>query len=95
MYFFTADSGGDNTPPMIMGCPADIVEFLPSGNFMMVSWTEPTATDNSGTANLEFQSFRPGTFFEVNQPAEVIYTFVDPSGNEATCSFTVSVRRRG
>ena len=60
----------------------------------MVSWTEPTAFDDSGTANLEFQSFRPGTFFEVNQPSEVIYTFVDPSGNEAICSFTVSVRRK-
>ena len=85
--------GEDNTPPTITGCPADIVEPIESGTFATVGWTEPTATDESGSATLEFQNKFPNSFFEVNQPEEVIYTFSDPSGNEASCTFTVSVIR--
>ncbi|XP_072046868.1 hyalin-like [Amphiura filiformis] len=59
----------------------------------MVEWDEPTATDDSGTAALDFQNYFPGSFFEVNRPVEIIYRFSDPFGNEATCTFTVSVTR--
>ncbi|XP_072013682.1 uncharacterized protein [Amphiura filiformis] len=83
----------DVTPPTIMGCPSDIIQNMPSGNFARVEWDEPTATDDSGTATLEFQNYFPGSFFEVNRPIEIIYTFQDPSGNEATCTFTVSITR--
>ncbi len=95
-FSFLPIAGGDTdtTPPTILGCPDDIVERLPSGNFIQVDWEEPTATDASGVANLEFQNFFPGTYFEVGRPQEVIYTFADASGNEATCRFQVSVIRK-
>ena len=56
-----------------------------------MEWTEPTAVDDSGTPILQFQSAFPRSYFEVNRPVDVLYSFSDPSGNEATCVFTVSV----
>ena len=83
----------DNTPPTI-NCPPDITRTLQSGTFARVDWTDPpTATDDSGIVILTSRSRGPG-FFEVNQPVQIMYTFSDPSGNEAVCSFTVTVIRK-
>ena len=84
--------GIDTTPPVIIGCPSEIIQNLPSGNFASVEWPEPTATDDSGIASLVSQSRRPG-YFELNQPVVVTYVFSDPAGNNATCVFTVNVIR--
>ena len=91
--FLASGAGGDRIPPTISGCPDDIIWTLPTGNFANVDWVEPTATDNSGVATLRSQTRRPGSFFQIKQPVDVIYTFEDSAGNVATCTFSVSVIR--
>ena len=56
---------------------------------MVATWTEPTATDNSGVAPTVTQSHQPGESFNVGT-TEVTYTFTDMAGNEAMCLFTIS-----
>ena len=57
---------------------------------MSVMWTEPTATDNSGMTPTVTQSHQPGDSFLVGT-TQVTYTFTDIAGNEAMCSFTVTI----
>ncbi|KAJ8041072.1 Hyalin [Holothuria leucospilota] len=80
----------DRTPPVVT-CPDDItrtIEILTGGT--TVSFTEATATDNSGTVTLASRSHAPGSFF-VTGSTTVTYTFVDPSGNSASCSFEITI----
>ena len=80
----------DNTPPTITPLN-DITRTIPIGTGgTTVSWTEPTATDDSGTATLQQRTNAPGSFFPVGT-TQVTYTFGDPSGNTASISFNVNV----
>ena len=80
----------DTTPPVI-ACTNNVNTNVNLGQAgTTVSWVEPTATDNSGTANLASQTHQPGTFFPLGTTT-VTYRFVDASGNSATCSFDVTV----
>ena len=54
-----------------------------------VSWTAPTATDNSGTQTLT-SDYNPGDSFPIGTTT-VTYTSTDAAGNTATCSFDVIV----
>ncbi|MCX6903730.1 MAG: HYR domain-containing protein [Verrucomicrobia bacterium] len=58
----------------------------------VVSWVEPTATDNStGTNAVMLRSTRmPGSRFALGTTL-VTYTATDPSGNRSKCSFSVTV----
>ena len=81
----------DTTPPVI-SVPSDTVTRevelgTPGTN---VFYTEPTASDISGTANLVSRTAQPGDFFPVGQTV-VTYTYQDPSGNPATATITVNV----
>ncbi|KAJ8039386.1 Hyalin [Holothuria leucospilota] len=79
----------DNMPPTLQ-CN-DITESAPGGSGgVSVNFTEPIATDNSGTVTLLFQSASPGDFF-MTGTTEVTYSYVDPSGNPAQCVFKVAV----
>ena len=55
-----------------------------------VSWTEPTVTDNSGTAVTVSSNFRSGETFILGT-TPVIYSAVDAHGNNATYTFDVIV----
>ncbi len=55
-----------------------------------VSWTEPTASDNSGVTPVVTQSHRPGQNFPIGT-TQVSYSFNDLAGNPAVCSFTVTI----
>ncbi|XP_070569407.1 uncharacterized protein [Ptychodera flava] len=55
-----------------------------------VSWEHPAAFDNSGKVMYD-ASAKPGDCFS-RGTSEVTYNFTDPSGNQATCSFNVTVR---
>ena len=57
----------------------------------MVYWTEPepSATDNSGVVTISSSAI-PGSLFYIGT-ANVTYTAVDPSGNIAEYTFTVTV----
>ena len=57
---------------------------------MIVIWTEPTATDNSGMTPNVLQTHLPGFMFPVGT-THITYTFLDAPGNVATCLFTVTI----
>ena len=81
---------GDTTPPTISGCPGTQTAVLSSGaSSIAVSWTEPTASDNSGVVNL-VGNYAPGSSFPLGTTT-VTYTATDGSGNQASCSFQVVV----
>ena len=85
---------GDTTPPVVTSCPNDITEsvpFLSTGT--TVTWTEPTAIDNSGAFDTS-QTRTSGSFFAVGE-SEVLYVFRDAAENEARCSFTVRIIQQG
>ena len=63
----------------------------PAGQMMaVVTWTPPSAVDDSGVIAAMFNNFNPGDVFPLGTN-EVIYTWVDPSGNVASCTFNVNV----
>ncbi len=79
----------DLTNPVISACPANITLYSGDGASVAVTWTAPTATDNSGivtliSTNESGELFSPGT-------VTVIYTATDEAGNFVTCSFDVTV----
>ena len=88
--WFSLASNLDNTDPVIVGCPSDIeVDAVVGSSDVSVVWTEPSATDDSGSVS-STRSANPGDNFPFGS-TEVEYTFSDPSGNMATCSFNVIV----
>ncbi|XP_072014222.1 hyalin-like [Amphiura filiformis] len=90
-FLITVDMGQDTIAPVISSCPDTInVILLPGMTSTPVSWTEPTATDNSGLMPNVTQSHQPGDNLAAG-PSQVAYTFTDQAGNEAMCIFTVMV----
>ena len=55
----------------------------------VVTWIEPTATDNSGMTPTVTQSHQPGDSFPPGV-TEVTYAFSDLAGNEAVCVFAIT-----
>ncbi|XP_071824175.1 uncharacterized protein [Apostichopus japonicus] len=89
--FFVTVSSVDRVPPAISGCPGDISRTVELGLAgIEVSWVPPTATDISGTVNLQPVARGPGSFFPVAQ-TPITYRFSDQSGNFAECTFLVIV----
>ncbi len=87
----SASSGVDNIPPVITGCPDPINLIIPIGmTSLVVNWTEPTATDNSGIPPNVFKSHEPGEVFPVGT-TQVIYVFTDTEGNEESCTFEIQI----
>ncbi|XP_072046866.1 hyalin-like [Amphiura filiformis] len=83
----------DTTPPEISGCPDDITVRAPQGrNSRTVTWTEPTATDDSGVEPIRVQTRSPGDTFNEGSTL-VAYSFADGAGNIATCAFNIIVTR--
>lgn len=82
----------DGTAPIITGCPANISAVNSLGQCgAIITWTQPSATDNCGSANL-VQTAGPasGTLFPIGTTT-VTYTATDAAGNVSTCQFTVTV----
>ena len=78
-------------PPVVTDCPDPINIMIPFGaQSAMTSWTEPTATDNSGMTPAVTQSHQPGDSFPLGT-TQVSYTFTDMAGNQATCTFDVVI----
>jgi gliding motility-associated-like protein len=79
----------DTEAPVIADCPNNITMSNDAGNCgAFVTWTAPTATDNCSVSLSSTHA--SGDFFTVGSTI-VSYTAIDPSGNQVTCSFTVSV----
>jgi hypothetical protein len=85
----------DKQPPVIAGLPTDIIADTDAGKATAtVRWVEPTATDNSGTATItRTTGLASGSAFPIGVTT-VTYVATDPSGNQTTRSFTVTVRDR-
>lgn len=92
-YCFTLLSHtADDLPPSFSSCPSDmtVTVDIGGGGSIIVSWSEPRAIDNSGSVTLVSRSHMPGSSFPVGRTT-VSYTFEDPSGNQAFCTFAVTV----
>ena len=73
------------------GCPNNISVTTELGTTTrkVITWTEPTATDLSGTAT-RVRSHQPGAEFTLGVTS-VRYTFTDGSNNIAYCDFSVII----
>ena len=82
----------DNEPPVISGIPPPQYVYTPDTNSTVanVSWTPPTAEDNSGEAVTLTSDYSPGDTFPIGN-ITVTYTAVDTYGNQAVESFDVLV----
>ncbi|XP_030829213.1 mucin-3A isoform X28 [Strongylocentrotus purpuratus] len=81
----------DNVPPVVQNCPSTTVAQATGGSTnAQVSWIEPSATDDSGTAVRVSNNYSPGQSFPVGETV-VAYTFTDDAGNQNTCTFSVRV----
>ena len=80
----------DTMAPEIIGCPSDrSVTYELGEQGVLVTWTEPHATDNSGYSNLIRQSHQSGEMF-TEGATTVTYVFSDADDNEAACAFLVT-----
>jgi hypothetical protein len=78
----------DATPPVFSNCPANITLNTDAGSGV-ATWNEPNATD--ACLPIIITSTRgSGSRFAAGTTT-VTYSAQDPSGNVATCSFTVTV----
>ena len=62
---------------------------MPGEKYAAVTWSIPTATDNSGTDLTVTNSHSRGNF-DIGTYS-VVYTAKDPSDNTATLSFTITI----
>src|SRR5215813_7003106 len=82
------------TIPPVIACPVNVVMTLPPNTMdtgMVVNYPAPTATDNCTASPTITTSQASGTVFPLGLTT-VIVTATDAANNQATCSFTVTVR---
>ena len=80
----------DNEVSMFSNTPGDITVNNDAGqSFAIVTWTEPTVTDNSGSYTVT-ASHSSGSTFTIGI-TRVTYSVVDASGNTASYSFNITV----
>ena len=81
----------DTEVPIISGTPsAQNVNTDASLPSTTVSWTPPTASDNSGEAVTLTSNYSPGDTFPIGTTT-VTYTATDTNGNIGTSTFNVVV----
>ncbi len=80
----------DAEDPIISDAPRDISRNTdPNDSRLVVIWRPPKATDNSGFVTLT-SSHTLGDSFPIGTTT-VTYTAIDPSFNEATASFVITI----
>ena len=76
-------------------CPVNqTVNTQPSQAYASVVWTDPQVTDNSGQIPTITCDAESGSQFGIGEN-KVICQAVDPTGNQATCTFTVKIEGNG
>ena len=90
MYIPSVTEEDDSSPPTVSNCPESSEYAIPFGlTSRVVTWSEPTATDDSGMEPTVTQTHLPSDSFPVGT-TQVIYTFMDRAGNIAMCSFQIT-----
>ena len=90
MIYSLVTEEDDSNPPIVSNCPEPSDYTVPFGTTSrVVTWTEPTATDDSGMEPAVTQTHLPGDSFPVGT-TQVVYTFMDRAGNIAMCSFAIT-----
>ncbi|XP_038047521.1 hyalin-like [Patiria miniata] len=93
---FTVTVTFGNGRPLVINCPANIIQEVSTGNRngIEVTWNLPTVADDSGiqptislTSNAQLG---PGSFFPFGSYT-ITYRATDVEGNSESCSFTVIV----
>ncbi|XP_071804899.1 uncharacterized protein [Asterias amurensis] len=80
----------DTEDPVLVGCPASVNPLLAMGASTVIAmWTEPTASDNSGSVTLT-ATYRPGVKLGIGTHTDV-YFASDAAENVAKCSFDIVV----
>ncbi|XP_072024954.1 hyalin-like [Amphiura filiformis] len=80
----------DNELPVWNGMPSDVTQNNDLNQpTAVITWTEPTATDNSGVVSLP-SDYQSGDRFAIGVTI-VTYTAVDGSANEATAHFIITI----
>jgi gliding motility-associated-like protein len=79
----------ETTPPVISGCPINIIQPMTTSCSVAVFWTAPSATDNCTLAS--FTSTKNSGDVFMSGTTSVTYTAIDAYGNSSTCSFNVTV----
>jgi hypothetical protein len=89
-FMVTIKESADNENPVINDCPSDItVSSDPGKCSALVTWTVPSASDNSGSVSMS-SNFELGSIFPVGT-TPVVYTATDDAGNQSICSFDITV----
>ena len=79
-----------NQRPSSDNCPLDqTVSAAQGSNTAIVTWTEPTFTDELGPV-ASTSNYEPGDTFSVGT-TEVSYTATDLTGLQGTCTFIIIV----
>ena len=90
LIFFVQLGFADDEDPVISSTPADISQSTDATEAnAVVTWTPPTASDNSGVVTLT-STYNPGDTFSLGATT-VTYTAVDAAANLVTDSFIVSI----
>lgn len=80
---------GNQNPPVISNCPADITIEADEYGFAIANWSEPTAAVVCGQLSLK-SSHLPGERFPIGT-THIVYTASDDLKNESVCSFNIIV----
>ena len=82
----------DDVAPVITGTLNDVTVYIASAGDapVTVTWTAPTASDDSGMAPGLTNTHNPGDAFPIGNTM-VSYTATDAAGNKAVVSFTVMI----
>jgi hypothetical protein len=81
----------DNQAPALSGCPGNLTKYVPPGaSNAVVTWSNPTATDNCDGVVPVFATPTNGSTFNLGV-TPVTCGATDSSGNTRTCTFNVTV----
>ncbi|XP_038056140.1 angiopoietin-1 receptor-like [Patiria miniata] len=88
---FVVNVIADTRVPVITGCPTAVSGVAPSGSTTgTATWDEPTAADDDNLPVQLARSHFPGSLFPIGGTT-VRYVFMDSAGNQAICSFVVTI----